>query len=149
MIYATGEAYKGDWQLNVREGQGELKSTDGNTYRGEFKAHWPNGQVTIQYKNGSLYQGQVVKGVKQGMGKQTNLDKTVYEGEFDCDKRQGKGRFNVQGGTYVLDSVWVDDKPEIEGNQVIYKPIKKPEEEAAETAKPDPKAKKPDPKKKQ
>ena len=79
-----------------------------------------------------------------GAGVLTALDKTVYDGYFENGKRNGRGRFSVQGTPYVFESDWKDDVPEFESNQLLYIPIKKPEEEET---KPDPK-KNPDPKKK-
>ena len=80
-----------------------------------------------------------------GKGQLTSLDKTVYEGHFVDGKKEGAGRFFVQGGTYSLVSNFKDNKPEFEANQMLYKPLKKEEEEEVKV---DPKAKggKPDPK---
>ena len=79
-----------------------------------------------------------------GKGQLTSLDKTVYEGHFENGKKQGPGRFFVSsGGTYNLVSNFVDNKPEIEPNQIQLKIVKN---EAEEEQKIDPKAKKPDPK---
>lgn len=78
-----------------------------------------------------------------GQGTLTHLDKTVYEGTFENGKRHGTGRFHIKGSTYSLVSNFVDNKPEYEGNQLIYKLIQK--EEVVEP-KVDPKAKKVDPK---
>ena len=109
--------------------------------------HWPNGMCMIQFSNGSLYQGQVVKGVIYGKGMLQNLDKTVYEGMFEDGKKQGPGRFYVQGGTFSLVSNFADNKPEIEANQCLLRLPKREEDEEPKT---DPKAAKgkPDPKKK-
>eukprot|EP00347_Sterkiella_histriomuscorum_P017342 403349752 len=140
----TGEWYKGNWVLNVRQGQGTYFTKDRNTYTGEFRDNWPNGMCMIQFNNGSLYQGQVVKGIMQGKGQLTQLDKTVYEGYFENNKREGMGRFYVMGSTYTLVSNYKDNKPEFEANQILFKLIKKEEEEEQKI---DPKAKgKPDPK---
>lgn len=116
-------------------------------FQGEFRDNWPNGMCMIQNSNGSLYQGQVVKGVMHGKGQLTSLDKTVYEGYFENGRKEGPGRFFVQGGTYTLVSNYKDGKPEFEANQILYKPIKREEEEdakadpkAAQKGKPDPKA---------
>ncbi len=51
-----------------------------------------------------------------GKGTLTSLDKTVYDGIFENGKKQGPGRFFVQGSTYNLISNFVDNKPEIEAN---------------------------------
>mmetsp|Transcript_11755 Transcript_11755/g.11682 ORF Transcript_11755/g.11682 Transcript_11755/m.11682 type:complete len:211 (+) Transcript_11755:472-1104(+) len=82
-----------------------------------------------------------------GRGHLTALDKTVYEGMFEDGKRHGAGRFFVQGGTYSLTTNFIDNKPEIEANQLQFKLIKnEAEEELAAQAKNE-KGKKPDPKK--
>ena len=80
-----------------------------------------------------------------GKGQLTSLDKTVYEGYFVDGKKDGAGRFFVQGGTYCLVSNFKDNQPEFEANQMLYKPLKKEEEDEVKA---DPKAKggKPDPK---
>jgi len=72
----------------------------------------------------------------------------VHEGFFENGKKEGPGRFYVQGGTYSLVSNFKDNKPEFEANQILFKLLKKEEEEEVKVdpkskGKPDPKAKKP------
>jgi len=69
----------------------------------------------------------------------------VYTGDFDNGKRQGQGKVHVDGGTFQFSSVFIEDKPEFETNQVLLKLPKAQEEEEVKL---DPKAagKKPDPK---
>jgi len=98
----TGEWYKGEWHLNVRQGHGTLFTKDKNTftvrdaigfiaYQGDFKNHWPNGVATVLYNDGSHYHGEVVRGVKHGQGKLTTPQdggvNVVYEGLFENGKR--------------------------------------------------------------
>lgn len=84
-----------------------------------------------------------------GHGVLTALDKTVYDGAFEHGLKQGPGRFYVQGGTYKLTAQFIQNKPEFEANQILFKHVKKEEEEEvkldpkAKGGKPDPKAKKP------
>lgn len=101
----------------------------------------------IQFSTGSLYQGSVLKGVMHGKGQLTALDKTVYEGTFEHGLKHGLGKFYVQGGTYQLVSNFVKGKPEIEGNLIQFKNVKKEEEEELlAQQKLNEKNKKPDPK---
>ena len=96
----------------------------------------------IQFHNGSLYQGQVQKGIMHGKGQLTALDKTVYDGHFEKGLKHGEGKLYVLGGTYSLTGEFANDRPATEANQILFKLVKKEEEEV----KVDPKAKKPDPK---
>lgn len=49
---ASGEEYEGDWVLNIREGEGRLRTSEGAEIIGIFKAHHPNGEVSIKHPNG-------------------------------------------------------------------------------------------------
>jgi hypothetical protein len=60
----TKEWYKGEWHLNVRQGQGTLFNREKNTFTGDFRDHWPNGVCTVLYNDGSHYHGEVSRGIR-------------------------------------------------------------------------------------
>ena len=104
------------------------------------------------FNDGGHYHGDVAKGVMQGQGKLSQICQhqeegeglnVIYEGQFEQGKRQGQGKMHIEGGTYSLESKFVEDHPEFEANLVH---LKLPKNEAEEEVKVDPKAKKPDPK---
>ena len=146
----TGEWYKGEWNLNIRQGQGTLFSKDKNTYTGDFKNHWPNGTCTVLFQNGSHYHGDVSKGVMHGQGKLSqpfgteNVLNCIYQGSFEQGQKHGAGKMHVENGSFTLESNYITDQPEYEGTHAL---LRLPKQEIEEDSKVDLKAaKKPDPK---
>lgn len=67
----------------------------------------------------------------------------IYDGQFEHGLKQGHGKMHIEGGTFSLESKFINDHPEFEANLVH---LKLPKNEVEEEQKVDPKAKKPDPK---
>jgi hypothetical protein len=56
-------------------------------------------------------------GIIDGSGTYKSLSQSsVYEGEFRNGKRDGPGKFYIQGGTYEYEGNFVDGKPEVVAN---------------------------------
>jgi hypothetical protein len=58
--------YTGECKNNKAHGMG--KSVGMDTYEGEFKKGYPDGEGTYTWKNGDYYKGALKKGVRQGKG---------------------------------------------------------------------------------
>jgi hypothetical protein len=58
--------YTGECKNNKAHGMG--KSVGMDTYEGEFKKGYPDGEGTYTWKNGDFYKGALKKGLRQGKG---------------------------------------------------------------------------------
>lgn len=121
--------YNGSWCLGVRSGSGELGLKNGNVVTGNFVENQPHGQCEIKFKDGGSYSGNLNKGVPEGEGKLTK-NGFVYKGTFVAGLREGQGVLEIENSTYILKSLFVQDKPEYEFNRFTCEIIG-PEQEAA------------------
>jgi hypothetical protein len=80
-------SYKGLWDSNKRQGEGELfDKTEQLTVVGNFDKHKPHGHCVINYlRENMVYEGEMVYGVKCGTGCQEN-DQEMYTGEWKDNK---------------------------------------------------------------
>jgi hypothetical protein len=70
--------YSGGCKNGLANGNGTATGTD--SYRGNFKNGYPDGEGKYTWKNGSTYEGSWKKGVFDGMGtlkKVSNTDDTI------------------------------------------------------------------------
>ena len=72
--------YEGNWDRNMKHGQGFAVFADGSTFKGKFK-----------------------KDIMEGTGKFTWAQGHEYSGQFRDGQMDGKGKFKHQNGTSVLD----------------------------------------------
>ena len=85
---------------------GELISSDGTKYVGEFLGHIKNGKGTLTYSNGNIYVGDFVNNNPHGFGTLTSKDGTKYVGDFIGNIKNGKGTLTYSNGNiYVGDFV--------------------------------------------
>lgn len=78
------EIYEGEFQLNVRQGQGKLTNADGDIITGTFDKGRPHGEELVaEFANGDKYEGQMQEGQFTGEGKLAKFDtKSIYTGSF-------------------------------------------------------------------
>mmetsp|Transcript_50602 Transcript_50602/g.59110 ORF Transcript_50602/g.59110 Transcript_50602/m.59110 type:complete len:193 (+) Transcript_50602:105-683(+) len=92
-----------------KDGLGMFSYTNGDHYKGSFKADKAHGYGIYQYASGDTYRGQFRCGKPSGEGKYTYADGSVYSGQFRKGKKNGKGTFTQTNGMVAYDGIWNDD----------------------------------------
>jgi hypothetical protein len=84
--------YNGECKNNKAHGMG--KSVGMDTYEGEFKKGYPDGEGTYTWKNGDYYKGTLKKGLRQGKGEfhflRTGAPDSVVAGYWHKDAFKGQ-----------------------------------------------------------
>jgi len=80
--YPDGAVYSGEWQNNMRHGQGIWTRPDGTRYAGEWHNDKPDGMGTLVKPDGSIYTGEWESGKRHGQGIYTRPDGTKLSGEW-------------------------------------------------------------------
>lgn len=97
LVSSAGGGYKGDWMMNMRHGKGRLVNSNGAIYVGDFIAGVPQGMGIYRYM-GYQYSGEVCDSIPHGFGREEFNDNSFYEGYFVNGQYQGQGRFYFAGG---------------------------------------------------
>ena len=79
-------AYKGVMKGGIPDGQGTLKTNDGNEIVADFKEGSAEGSAIINFLNGGKYVGNVQDGQAQGIGTYTSKNGDVQHGFFEKGK---------------------------------------------------------------
>jgi len=90
-IHSTGDKYIGEWQNNKRHGKGKYISRKGKEYEGYWKDDKPEGEGKEILENGNVYIGPFVKGLKNGKGFLQMKNGCTYDGNFVDGKMNGIG----------------------------------------------------------
>ncbi|MGB3589826.1 MAG: hypothetical protein WBA23_24975, partial [Tunicatimonas sp.] len=89
MLDDIAGSYEGD--CHKRKAHGNGKAIGKDTYEGEFKKGYPDGEGTYTWINGDYYEGAFVKGRREGEGKMVyasvNAD-SVLTGYWEDDRYQ-------------------------------------------------------------
>lgn len=108
MTYANGNVYDGDWNNDIKEGDGKMTYVNGDVYEGSWEYDVIEGDGKMTYANGDVYEGSWRNDVRDGKGKMTYINKNVYDGEWNNNVRDGKGTMTFENGD-VYDGDWDDD----------------------------------------
>jgi hypothetical protein len=115
--FANGLKYEGEWNNDMRHGQGTLFMPDLGTYTGEWKDGQRSGQGIHTLVGGDKYEGEWAEGMCNGQGTYTFANGNKYVGEWKDFSAVG-GWYYWQGGhktwSYMdEDWKWVhkDSKP--------------------------------------
>lgn len=84
--------------LGEAEGEGELQSSKGWTYKGSFKNNRPNGKGIREDTNGGRYEGHFCNGQFHGHGVLRSVDGYVYDGNWQQGQQHGKGQEFMPSG---------------------------------------------------
>ena len=99
LTYPSGQVYLGNFELDMRHGQGKVVCRSGNTAQGEFhKDRLHNGTGTMELAHGLTFTGIWESGWWQGPGKLTTGDGLVYEGTYDRGRLCGPGYVTYPDG---------------------------------------------------
>jgi len=97
------ESYIGNYENDVRSGDGTLEFSTQDVYRGEFKKDRPHGIGELRLQDGSHYSGQWLEGLKHGNGKFCFANGDIYYGSWELNLPHGHGTFHsdVKRAEYV------------------------------------------------
>lgn len=122
-IYPDGSTYEGNFTKGKKNGQGKLYLLNGTLYEGTFKDDMIDGKGKIKWNNDKVCIGNWKNNVLTGFGK-LYQNKDIYIGYFENDKKNGLGiNFYYSSKSQILGK-WVDDS--IEG-LAIFSTKKNPE----------------------
>ena len=103
-----GEKYVGQWKDDKRFGQGTMTYADGDKYVGQWKDDSFDGQGTMTYADGNKYVGQWKDGKFHGQGTMTYANGNKYVGQFQNGQRFGQGTMTYANGNKYVGQ-WRDD----------------------------------------
>ncbi|XP_020820963.2 radial spoke head 10 homolog B [Phascolarctos cinereus] len=112
--------YEGDWVYNIKKGWGIRCYTSGNIYEGQWEDNMRHGEGRMRWlTTNEEYTGQWVKGIQNGFGTHTWFLKRIpgsqyplrneYVGDFVNGDRHGRGKFFYASGA-MYDGEWVSNK---------------------------------------
>ena len=90
--------YEGDFQDDMRHGQGTFTNEDGDKFVGQWKDDSFHGQGTYTNENGDKYVGQWKDDMRHGHGTMTYADGEKYVGQWEDDKFHGQGTYTYENG---------------------------------------------------
>ena len=98
------DTYEGEFKRSFFNGQGEIVSPDGRKYAGEFVLGNFQGNGRYQTREGARYEGEFLNWRMHGKGRFTDPGGNVYEGTFVNGELDGKGTLSgPQGNRYAGD----------------------------------------------
>ncbi|NXA52244.1 R10B2 protein, partial [Nothocercus julius] len=117
--YKSGNTYEGQWEKNVRHGEGTMRWLTANQeYIGQWEYGIQHGFGThiwflkrmplSQYPLRNKYIGNFVKGDRHGHGRFIYAGGAVYDGDWVCNKKHGRGKFVFKNG-HVYEGEFIDD----------------------------------------
>ena len=83
MTTTHGDQYVGEFKDNMRSGHGTYTFVSGDQYVGEYKDNMENGQGTLTYANGDQYVGEFKDHFFHGQGTYTYANGDQEEGIFE------------------------------------------------------------------
>ncbi|CDW77644.1 morn repeat protein [Stylonychia lemnae] len=103
-LWPDGSKYEGMWRKNKANGRGRMTHRNGDLYDGNWSDDKANGFGIFIDSNNAKYEGQWQNDLQHGQGIETWGDpqniKAAYTGEFYKGKKNGKGRFDWEDGSY-------------------------------------------------
>lgn len=106
MTYADGSVYSGHWNNGKKEGQGSWKTTDGNSYVGNWLADQKHGRGVCNFSDGAVYEGEFCEGFIEGTGIYRYANGEVYEGGWLKTMKHGFGTFYYRYEGCVFAGEW-------------------------------------------
>lgn len=105
MRWSNGDVYKGSFVDDVRQGHGTLTfaatnptEADGGEYAGDWTANQMHGNGTRRYPNGDLYVGEYVSGKRHGEGRFYYANGDLFWGQWKGNHMHGPGRYYYASG---------------------------------------------------
>lgn len=108
MVYPDSSTYEGDWNNDLRSGNGTYKSVE-YSYVGFWDNDMPNGNGEKTWSNGGKYVGSFLDSMRSGEGTMLYADGSRYEGTWLNDQRSGQGNLKFKDGS-TYDGSWLNDQ---------------------------------------
>jgi len=115
--FENGDRYDGDYEDDMKNGEGTLYYSDGGKYEGNWENDMRNGYGVNTWANGDRYAGIWKDNKKHGRGKFVYANGGKYVGEWECDKRNGEG-VNTWPNGNQYDGNWVGNEQDGDGEFV-------------------------------
>jgi hypothetical protein len=96
------EFYIGEFEKNLKHGQGVLVLITGEKFQGYFKYDKKHGHGRCIYSNGDVYEGEWNLGLRSGNGNLHCINGFKYSGQWVNDKYHGKGQESWPDGSLFL-----------------------------------------------
>jgi hypothetical protein len=104
----NGDKYDGDWEDDMKNGQGTYSYARGGSYEGEWADDMRNGYGVNKWPNGDRYAGKWQNNKRNGKGKYFYADGGKYDGEWKDDMRNGHG-VNIWANGNRYEGSWVNN----------------------------------------
>jgi hypothetical protein len=103
-FWSDGSKYEGMWRRDRANGRGRMTHANGDIYDGNWVDDKANGYGVFIDINNAKYEGYWLDDSQHGQGIETWGEPgsacATYIGNFFKGKKQGKGRFNWEDGSY-------------------------------------------------
>ncbi|ESO88630.1 hypothetical protein LOTGIDRAFT_125797, partial [Lottia gigantea] len=107
--WPDGSYYHGDFNLDVRHGNGKIVWANGETYEGCFYKDRRHGNGLYTWADGSYFTGTFHIDRKEGYGKFTFANGNIFEGLYKEDEREGPGVMTYKDGRQDV-GLWQQEK---------------------------------------
>lgn len=105
--YTTVNYVNGEWENNVKTGEGSYREDGQLEYKGSFVNGKFHGIGTVRYATGTKYQGEWFEGKMKGSGTLTTAEGDTYVGEMNDNKFNGDGTLTKANGD-IYTGYWID-----------------------------------------
>jgi hypothetical protein len=112
--FPNGDKYNGDWEDDMKNGQGTFYYAQGGSYKGEWVNNMRNGYGVNTWPNGDQYKGNWEDNKRQGKGTFTYADGGKYIGDWEDDMRNGEG-VNTWANGNEYDGSWLNNQQHGQG----------------------------------
>ncbi len=101
MVWTDGSVFTGLWKNDMRL-QGQMKMSNGNTYKGSFVDDKIHGEgILLISATGAIFQGKFNKGICASIGKLMYPNGDLYFGQHRAFIKEGQGKMiYLNGSTY-------------------------------------------------
>lgn len=93
--------YEGIWLYELKNEVGFMEDKHGNTYVGQFKGGYYEGQGVATFANGDMYNGSFHDGAMNGFGTMIYADGSKYVGEWSFNDKEGQGKDYDENGKLI------------------------------------------------
>ena len=115
----NGNSYLGEWKKGLMNGHGRYETTD-YVYEGDWIDGRRNGNGFVEYSNGDYYEGEFIDNVRYGHGLYEFANGDIYEGEFVDDKIQGLGYYSSIADGYYYEGEFSNNKFHGDGSLHLF-----------------------------
>lgn len=115
----NGNSYLGEWEKGLMNGNGRYETTN-YIYEGSWLDGRRNGNGSVEYSNGDYYEGEFIDNLRYGYGHYEFANGDIYEGEFVDDKIQGLGYYSSIADGYYYEGEFSNNKFHGDGSLHLF-----------------------------